>query len=269
VIRSALQGRDFDVVVMAISLGAFKPLNPVDPQMCGPLIAQGGAFADWVNNVGIVPSMAVQLWSDRPTADLGWTSGKPATVAGPEYLNIWADMTQVLAYETEAAPKPLSLHYLTGTYATNLYREPATTSDAPARAAAEIRQQAINWLDDSSMAMWPGARAGGRFDWTALSAPPGAVGEARFDAQFWRANIDPTECTTLSAAGTTKYRLKADGSGFRNLILAGEGTANGFTSSFEGAVMSGAAASRAICGSPPHIVGYDFLERRPSQGPGA
>ena len=262
------RGEDFDTVVLAISLGAFKPLNDQDPQLCGTLIARGGAFADWVNNVGIVPSMAVQLWCNRPTADLGWTSGKPATVAGPEYLNIWADMTQVLAFETEAAPKPLSLHYLTGTYATTLYRAPASNIAAPAAASAEIRQQAINWLDDSSAGLWPAARAEGHFDWNVLSAPAGAVGEARFDAQFWRANIDPTECTTLSAAGTTKYRLHADGSGFSNLILAGEGTANGFTSSFEGAVMSGAAASRAICGEPTHVVGYDFLERKPSQGPG-
>jgi hypothetical protein len=33
--------------------------------------------------------------------------------------------------------------------------------------------------------------------------------------------------------------------------------------------MSGAAASRAICGEPTKIVGYDFLQRRFSQGPGA
>jgi Flavin containing amine oxidoreductase len=74
----------------------------------------------------------------------------------------------------------------------------------------------------------------------------------------------------LSAAGTTQYRLHPDQSGFTNLILAGEGTRHGFnTTTFEGAVMSGAAASRAICGEPTRIVGYDFLQRRFSQGPGA
>jgi hypothetical protein len=96
-----------------------------------------------------------------------------------------------------------------------------------------------------------------------------AADTARFDQQFWRANIDPTECCTLSAAGTTQYRLHPDETGFGNLILAGEGTRHGFnTTAIEGAVMSGAAASRAICGAPAHIVGYDFLQRRPSQGPG-
>jgi hypothetical protein len=70
----------------------------------------------------------------------------------------------------------------------------------------------------------------------------------------------------LSAAGTTRYRLHPEQSGFENLILAGEATRHGFnTSSIEGAVMSGMAASRAICGQPATIVGYDFLQRKPSQ----
>ena len=33
--------------------------------------------------------------------------------------------------------------------------------------------------------------------------------------------------------------------------------------------MSGAAASRAICGQPVVVPGYDFLQRKPSDGPGS
>ena len=259
-------GSDFDTVVLAITLGAYKPLND-DPGMCDQLIARGGPFAEYVNNIGVVPSQAVQLWFDRTPAEMGWVTGKAATVSGPEYLNISADMSQVLRVEPPTSSQ--SLYYLTGTFATTLYRQPSATTGVPQTASDEVREGAIEWLNNDGYALWPLARDGERFDWSVLTAPADAVGEARFDAQFWRANIDPTECCTLSAAGTTKYRLHPDQTGFENLILAGEGTRHGFnTTTIEGAVMSGAAASRAICGEPAVIVGYDFLQRRPSQGPG-
>jgi uncharacterized protein with NAD-binding domain and iron-sulfur cluster len=262
------RGVDFDDVVLAIALGAFKPLNPEDPSFCAPLMAVEPAFADWVDQVGLVPSMGIQLWCDKTTAGLGWTQAKPAVVSGPEYLDIWADMTQVIAYESWPAPAPLSLHYLTGTWASELYKSPSSDTGVPAAAAAAVRAQTASWLNDYAGVMWPLARAGGDFDWSVLTAPANVQGEARLDAQYLRANVDPTETTTLSGAGTTRFRPHADGSGFANLIVAGEGTAMGFTTSFEGSVMSGAAASRAICGQPEIIIGYDFLDRKPSQGPG-
>lgn len=262
-------GTDFDIALLAISLGAYKPLNATDVSMCAQLIAKSKRFADYVQNVGVVPTQSVQLWCDPSSAGLGWISGKAATVSGPEYLNIWADMTQVLAFEPWTGSPPKSLHYLTGTYKTTLYRQPSSNASVPAQASNEIRTEAIAWLNGLSYGLWPLADANGVFNFDVLHVTTPANGAARFDQQYWRANIDPTECCTLSAAGTTQYRLHPDESGFRNLILAGEGTRHGFnTTAIEGAVMSGAAASRAICGEPVHIVGYDFLQRRPSQGPG-
>ncbi len=140
----------------------------------------------------------------------------------------------------------------------------------PDRALEEIREQAIDWLNASSYGLWPLADRNGAFTWDVLRATPGLAGSARFDSQYWRANIDPGECCTLSLAGTTQYRLHPHETGFDNLYLAGEGTRHGFnTTSIEGAVMSGAAASRAICGQPDRIPGYDFLQRKPSDGPGS
>ena len=261
-------GRDFDTVILAISMGAYKPLN-AEPTMCDELLQRGGAFASFVNNIDIVPTQGLQLWSNQTLEELGWTSGKPATVSGPEYLDIWADMTQVLAVEPAVGfPKPKSLHYLCGTWSTTLYRQPSTQTGVPAQAWNELRSQAIAWLNDASACIWPAARTpDGKFRFDVLTDFSGtASGEARFDQQFLRANIDPTECCVRSAAGSTKYRLHPDQSGFANMILAGEATRTGFnTSAIEGAVMSGMAASRAICGQPAVIVGYDFLQRKPSQ----
>ena len=258
-------GTHFDTVVLAISMGAYKPLN-AEPGMCDDLIAQGGAFANFVNKIGIVPTQGLQLWCDQTTEELGWTTGKAATVSGPEYLNIWADMTQVLAVEPWTGyPKPKSLHYLCGTYKTTIYMQPSTNIGVPAAAQADLRTQALGWLNTSSVALWPIADNGTNFNFNVLTDVNGGTGVARFDAQFLRANVDPTECCVLSAAGTTQYRLHPDQSGFTNLILAGEATRHGFnTTAIEGAVMSGMAASRAICGQPATIVGYDFLQRKPS-----
>jgi uncharacterized protein with NAD-binding domain and iron-sulfur cluster len=263
-------GTDFDIAILAISLGAYKPLNGTDVSMCAQLIAKSQRFADYVQNVGVVPTQSLQLWCDPTSATLGWTTGKAATVSGPEYLNIWADMTQVVAFENwPAASTPQSLHYLCGTYKTTLYREPSSNTGVPAQAYNEIRTQAIAWLNSSSYWLWPLADVNGAFNYDVLHVTTPATGAARFDQQFWRANIDPTECCTLSTAGTTQYRLHPDETGFANLILAGEGSRHGFnTTAIEGAVMSGAAASRVICGQPVNIIGYDFLQRRPSQGPG-
>ena len=257
-------GAEFDAVILAIALGAFKPLNGEDVSLAAPLIAADKDFAAWVTNTDIVPSMGVQLWCSQTTAGLGWKYDKPATVSGPEYLDIWADMTQVLQFEPWPAPKPLSLHYLTGTWATSLCAAPASQTGTPEAAYDAVRTLTIDWLNQYSPIMWPAARTGGAFDWSVLVAPAGTTGEARLDAQWLRPNVDPTECCALSGAGTTQYRPHAT-SNFANLYFAGEGTAMGFTTSFEGSVMSGAAASQAICGSPAAIIGYGFLDLPPSQ----
>jgi uncharacterized protein with NAD-binding domain and iron-sulfur cluster len=262
--RVLTNGVDFDQVVLAIALGAFKPLNSADVSLAAPLIAADPQIANWVNYVDIVPSIGVQLWCSETTNQLGWTQPKPACVSGPEYLDIWADMSQVLQYEPWTGAKPLSLHYLTGTWPTTLYTQPASQTDTPAQAYAAVRALTIDWLNQESVVNWPLARAGGAFNWNVLVAPAGVSGEDRLDAQWLRPNVDPSECCALSGAGTTQYRPHAT-SNFANLFFAGEGTTMGFTTSFEGSVMSGAAASRALCGSPATIIGYDFLDVPPSQ----
>jgi hypothetical protein len=85
------------------------------------------------------------------------------------------------------------------------------------------------------------------------------LGVSRFDQQFWRANIDPTERYVLSPPGSTKYRLKAWGSGYDNLVLAGDWIYTGLNvGSVEGTVMGGRLASFAISGAPAltEIIGY-------------
>ena len=69
--------------------------------------------------------------------------------------------------------------------------------------------------------------------------------------QYLRANIDPSERYVLSLPGTVQYRMAADGSGYENLILAGDWTKTDWNvGCIEAAVTSGINAAAAIEGKP-------------------
>jgi len=256
-------GQDFDAIVLALPPGAYKPRDG-DPGPCAELIARGGAFADYINAIALTPTFAVQLWSDRTLEQLGWTLGPIATAAGVHPLDAWADMSQVIPLEKPQADGPVSLYYLCGTMASTLYRQPPDDAGAPARGEEEARRLAVEWLNEAARDIWPNAASETGFRWEVLSDPEDRAGEARLDAQYIRANVDPCECCSISLAGDSRYRLYPDHTGFSNLFLAGEGARQGFNASaVEAAVMSGMAASRAICGEPATIIGYDFLTNKP------
>jgi predicted NAD/FAD-dependent oxidoreductase len=96
----------------------------------------------------------------------------------------------------------------------------------------------------------------GAFPWQWLVDPAGAQGVARFDRQYWRANVDPSERYVLSVAGSSAARVTSAGSGLANLYLAGDWLRTGLDSGcVEAAVMGGMQASRALTGYPESIAG--------------
>jgi predicted NAD/FAD-dependent oxidoreductase len=100
------------------------------------------------------------------------------------------------------------------------------------------------------------------FDWTLLVPSNGGAGEARFDTQYWRANVDPSERYTLALPGTREARIMAGGTGIENLFVCGDWIDNGFyIGAAEGAVISGMQAFRAVTGKPLPIAGEAFWYR--------
>ena len=232
------RGRDFDKVILGIAMGGYKPVNPMEPSLAAELIAQGGDFADMVHNIGLVPTLAAQVWLAETTHELGWDA-QPATVSGPERYDIWADMSQLVELEGGHG----SIHYFCGAYATTAYKEPAQ-ADAQAKALADVTRQFEEWIATYQTVNWCNR--------TPTPLTP--------QQTYIRANIDPAECCVGAAAGEVQYRLPADGSGFDNLILAGCHILTGLnTTCVESAVMSGMQASRAICGYPRKVVGEHYL----------
>ncbi len=91
----------------------------------------------------------------------------------------------------------------------------------------------------------------GRFDWSILVDAENRSGDDRLLYQYFRANIDPSERYVFSLAGSSKYRLRTDESGFANVFLTGDWIQNGLNIGFvEGAAISGILTARAVSGNP-------------------
>ena len=267
-------GDHFHTVVLAIPVGAFKKLNAA-PGPCDQLIAANSKFRAMTETAILVPSISVQLWCTVPTASgLGYpplqaipsrSPAKTVISTGPDPLDIWADMSQVLKYERRHldADQPTSLQYLCGVLETELFREPPCRTNVPADAKKLAEVLAISWLNGKSSNVWPGAISHGGFNWDYLFDHTHGSGPYRIKQQVYRANVDPSSCCVVSAAGSTQWRLATDASGFDNLYLAGTWIDTGFnTECIEAAVMSGMQAARAISGASFAITGEDFLRFR-------
>ncbi|HYD70437.1 NAD(P)/FAD-dependent oxidoreductase [Azospirillum sp.] len=256
------RGKDFDIAVLGISLGGFKKMND-EPTLAAALQAARPRFNAMTENIGIIPTMSMQLWCGPDLPGLGWEVERPAAVAGPEPWSIWAEMQQTLKYEPwtdTAAPRPKSVHYICGVWKTDLVAQPSTDLSVPARALDTVTQSGVDWLNGYARYFWPKAMTASGFDWNMLDDPANGEGVERFRNQIIRSNVDPTETLPGSAVGSTQWRLRTDESGFYNLYLAGCWIRTGLnTSCVEATVMSGMQAARAISGEPLYISGENWL----------
>jgi uncharacterized protein with NAD-binding domain and iron-sulfur cluster len=245
---SLKKGKDFDLVVLGISLAAL-------PHVCRDIIKQSTKWQDMVKNVKTVQTQAFQTWVDKTVSGLGWEYSPQAIIGSfVEPIDTACNMDQLLDRENWPSSYGLgNITYFCGV----LKDHPDETLE---QATDRVRKHAIHYLNDHVGHMWPkGVRATGRgpeFDWEILIDPFNQQEETRFDSQYWRANFVPSERYVQSVNGSTFYRLKADGSGYDNLYLTGDWLLNGFNvGHVESATASGMQASRAICGVPTDILG--------------
>jgi hypothetical protein len=76
-----------------------------------------------------------------------------------------------------------------------------------------------------------------------------AYDPARLVSWYYRANTDPSDRYVTSRPGSGRYRLRADGSGFDNLFLAGDWIDSGLNAGcIEAATLSGLQAANAVEG---------------------
>ena len=103
------RGRDFNVAVLGISVGAL-------PYICSDLIQKSTRWKRMVDNVRTVRTPACQLWLSRTTRELGWKlGGAPVLSWGVSTLCTWGDMTHLIERESWGGDtKPKSLAYFCG-----------------------------------------------------------------------------------------------------------------------------------------------------------
>lgn len=235
---------DFDLVVLAIPVEALHTV-------CAPLVARDKVWRDMLLHSKTTRTQSVQLWFDRTAQELGWNvpdATEPALLGGyAQPFGNWMDLSVTLAQERwkqHGLPVPSSVAYLCGPL-----DESIRLSEAHDAQVAHVRDTCGKWLAAHAAHLWPKACTTGGLAWSQLIARPGSQGVARYDVQFFRANTNPSDRYTLTLPGTTRYRLAPDDSGFDNLYLAGDWTANGFdVGCVEATVMSGRLAARALRG---------------------
>jgi uncharacterized protein with NAD-binding domain and iron-sulfur cluster len=255
--RTLEVAKDFDYVVLGIGLGSV-------PDACSEIVARSPRWRRMVQHLKTNAIQSFQVWLSEGLEDLGW-NGRHTIGSGFRMgFEGWADMGHLIP--EEAWPEnPKTVLYFCG-----------PMPDAPGDGLAwarerqeDARREAVARLRATARYLWPrAADAQGDFRWDMLVDAADftsercarRVGEARFDSQFCKANVNPTDRYVLSLPGSSKYRISPLDMTYDNLTVAGDWTETGLNlGSVESAVMSGRLAAHALSGAPhlEEIVGYD------------
>jgi uncharacterized protein with NAD-binding domain and iron-sulfur cluster len=251
-------GRDFDLVVLGVGLGAI-------PHLCPEILARDARWRRMTQEVKTVASQAFQVWLTEDLETLGWQGPPYITGAFAKPFDTWCDMAHVIPEEAWSE-RPRTAVYFCSVLADPPFVSTEHDADYPARRDQEAYDNARAFLEGPMRAAWPGAfGADGRFRWEILADARGGgdgacAGPARFATQYWRANVNPSDRYVLHVPGSFRHRISPLDMTYDNLAIAGDWTDSGFHSGcVEGAVMSGLLAAHALCGSPKleDITAYD------------
>ena len=258
----------FDIAILATGFGGLKKIA------CDLSVGYPDTWGKCLANLETIPTLALQLWLKKDTAQLGWPDPRTVMVGfepdsggpGSAPLNSWQDNSPLLANEAgQGTDASRSLSYFVG-----VFPEDGSPNgpNYPDFELARAKSMIIKWMNKDLPEIWPKARDPNslKFDWNVLVVPASAPqqGEARLDSQYVRPNINPWERYVLSAPGTLRWRLWPDQSGISNLFLAGDWARTGLDSGcIEAAVMSGRVVARAITGASMYIPGYGNYRKIP------
>jgi uncharacterized protein with NAD-binding domain and iron-sulfur cluster len=233
---------DFDVAVFAISIG-------MAPIVCRELIEDRREWRAMVEHVTTTATQAVQLWLRDDERSLGW-SEQGTTVSAYEHpFHTWASMPQLIEVERwPGGERPRSIAYFCGALQAS-WPPDRPTGEYVAEHRGRVRENAIDLVERSLSHLLPGTSLGGSFRWDLLCGRDGHLGSSAIDTQLCLANIDPSDRYVQCSPGSDAYRLRADESGYDNLILAGDWTDNGLNAGcIEAATISGLQAGNAVLG---------------------
>jgi len=253
------RGKDFDKIIYGISVASL-------PHICSELLANSPVLQATSDKLNTVATQAYQLWNTEDLRDLGWdhyppSGQEPILTAFTEPVDTWAAMNQLLAREEwEGYPtEPKNCAYFCGVQPIESF-PPPSEHGFPAAARAQVKENCINQLNQDIKALWTNSASNNAFHWSLLYDTEDRQGEARFDAQYWRSNVSPSERYVLSTVGTSQFRIEPKVDDFDNVFFTGDWINNGINAGcVEAATIGGLKTSRAISGLPKTIAGEGVL----------
>ena len=221
------------------------------PIVCRELIDDRREWRAMVEHVTTTATQAVQLWLREDEPALGWTEPGTTVSAYEQPFNTWASMPQLIDVERwPDGDRPGSIAYFCGALRGAVAARSTATTRVRRRApGARARQRR---RARRAHARPPAARRVDRRGGSAGTCSAAATGTrapGAIDTQLCLANVDPSDRYVQCAPGTDAYRLRADESGYDNLVLAGDWTDNGLNAGcIEAATLSGLQAANAVLG---------------------
>jgi uncharacterized protein with NAD-binding domain and iron-sulfur cluster len=215
------RGPDFDVAVLAVSIGAV-------PKVAASVVRTHPRWRAMVRNVGTVGTQAAQLWLTPGEAELGWPH-PGATFAGLDApFDTCASMTHLLArerWQDHDGPAPRSLAYLC-----------TAVAERPEPPPVEVTVG--SFVHEWSSALWP-------------DAAPVELDGPLVRSAYVRRDTDASDRYVQALPGSDRFRLRVDDAGVDHLVLAGDWTDCGLNAGcIEAAAISGIEAAAAVEGRP-------------------
>ena len=249
------KGKDFDLVIHGMSLAGM-------PYNCRQLLNQSPELKQCHDKVETVVTQAYQLWTNPSLPELGWehysdTGEQPVMTSWTEPVDTWAAMNQLLDKEdwSDYNLDPKNVAYYCGVQ--DVTEIPARDDyEFPARCKKKVEQACLQQIKHEMYSLWPAAGTRDSFNWDVLTSHNNLQGEQRFQDQYWRSNISPSERYVQSVVGSTQYRIETKIRDFDNIYFTGDWIKTGLNAGcVEAATMAGLQTSRAICGYPQIIKG--------------
>ena len=252
------RGEDFDIIVYGIPVGSL-------PFLCGELLEKSPSLRATNECIERAPSLQIQLWGNFD-------------------LHKWADPEMQFQYRLfdPLKEKEISLVYENGgvvktedwtnlkpehlLYTTFLYNleeiQGRNHTSFPEEEIDKAKQFAMQNVLKVLKNISPNSFQDGVFNWTLLTDPENRTGVERFDSQYIRLNINPSDHFTQIRINSSQYRITTDGAGIDNIYFTGDWIQNGLNhGSIESAVTSGLLTSKAISGYPEEVFGEQFIPK--------
>ena len=249
------RGQEFDIIVYGIPVGSL-------PYLCEELLEKSPSLRATNDYIGRIPSLQFQLWGTLDLDDwlkeyfqhrlLDPIHKKEAYVVGN-----FDDILKTEDWETLGL-KPEHLVYFTfGQKVEQI--PPSNYTSFPQEQMEKVKRYSERNILEILKNISPNSFDEGHFNWTAFADPVNRTGEERFDSQYLRLNINPSDLYTLILSNTSQYRIATDGAGFDNIYFTGDWIQSGFNCCMEGAFTAGLLTSKAISAYPKEIFWEQYI----------